>query len=81
MKKIIRQKDLMKLYDYPIGHQWEDKYKRFYGYCISDSLYREIGIVKTLDKKEAVNEFNRRVKNKEYRLDNETYLEYKDRRK
>ena len=77
--KVVKQKDLQAIYKYPTGHQWEDNYKIQCGWLISDGLYRDIGSVEILDKKKACAEFNRRAKNKEYRLEGEKYLDFKRR--
>jgi len=79
IKKAIRLKDLRKVFCYPPGHQWEDSHKILCGWGTSDYPYRNLGTVKILEKKEACKEFNRRIKNKEYRLEGESYLEFQAR--
>jgi len=76
---MIRQKDLQKIYTYPKTHKWEDNYKRHIGFCLGIEPYRDIGIIYTKDKKEALRIFKERIKNKQYRLKGETYLQFKER--
>lgn len=78
-KKRLNLKDLMKVFCYPPGHQWEDSYKILCGWMAPDYLYRDLGVVKIPDKKEAYKEFNRKIKNKEYRFEGESYREFQAR--